>query len=160
MVDARNWCVTWENAVLGARMACIYASRRRGGSSGGSSVAGGGGDLVEVSGFVEVEGLQDRGLARNAVPSARAVDQSQAALACADLDTGGEISDPDVAMRHTLVCLAQRWIAMHEELKFHTAHLKNFTLAAAPEMLERFGVGFDSAAEMLITAGDNTDRIH
>lgn len=82
------------------------------------------------------------------------------ALACAGLDTGGEISDPDVAMRHTLSCLAQRWIALHEEIKIHTAHLKNLTQAAAPEMLERFGIGFDSAAEMLITAGDNTDRIH
>jgi transposase len=26
-------------------------------------------------------------------------------------------------------------------------------------MLERFGVGFDTAAEILITAGDNTDRV-
>ncbi len=26
-------------------------------------------------------------------------------------------------------------------------------------MLERFGIGFDTAAELLITAGDNSDRI-
>ena len=33
------------------------------------------------------------------------------------------------------------------------------TQAVAPQMLERPGVGFDSAAEMLIAAGDNSDRI-
>lgn len=82
------------------------------------------------------------------------------ALAAAQLDTVGDISDPEVAMRNTLACLALRWIALHEEIKIHTAHLKALTQAAAPEMLKRFGIGFDSAAEMLVTAGDNTDRIH
>ena len=33
------------------------------------------------------------------------------------------------------------------------------TKTAAPKMLEQFGVGFDTAAEVLIAAGDNTDRI-
>jgi transposase len=41
----------------------------------------------------------------------------------------------------------------------HSSHLKTLTKTAAPEMLERFGVGFDTTAEMLIAAGDNTDRI-
>ncbi len=81
-------------------------------------------------------------------------------LACAELDTAGDIGDPEVAMRNTLACLARRWIALHEEIKIHTAHLKTLTQAAAPDLLERFGIGFDSAAEMLVTAGDNTDRIH
>jgi transposase len=80
-------------------------------------------------------------------------------LACAELDTGGDIADPEVAARNTLACLARRWLALHEEIKVHTAHLKALTQAAAPEMLNRFGIGFDSTAEMLITAGDNADRI-
>jgi len=80
-------------------------------------------------------------------------------LACAGFDTSGDIADPDVAMRTTLACLAQRWLTLHEEIKIHTTHLKALTQAAAPEMLKRFGIGFDSTAEMLITAGDNTDRI-
>lgn len=29
----------------------------------------------------------------------------------------------------------------------------------APRLVEQFGIGFDSAAERLIAAGDNTDRI-
>lgn len=80
-------------------------------------------------------------------------------LACSSLEHAGNIADPDVAARHTLAYLANRWLALHEEIKIHSAHLKALTKAVAPQMLERPGVGFDSAAQMLITAGDNTDRI-
>lgn len=72
-------------------------------------------------------------------------------LACVEFDSTGDISDPEVAVRHTLACLAGRWLSLHEEIKFHTAHLKTVTQAAAPKMLARFGIGFDSAAEMLGT---------
>lgn len=80
-------------------------------------------------------------------------------LACAALEAGGEMSDPAVAMRHTLAAFARRWLDLHAEIKTHTRHLKVLTQAAAPAMLEAFGVGFDTAAEMLIAAGDNTDRV-
>lgn len=80
-------------------------------------------------------------------------------LACASLETAGNIADPNVAVRHTLAHLASRWLTLHEEIKVHSAHLKALTKAVAPQMLERSGVGFDSAAQMLITAGDNADRI-
>ena len=80
-------------------------------------------------------------------------------VACATLEANGDMSDPVVAMRHTLSHLAQRWLDLHEEIKVHSAHLKALTKAAAPEMLKRPGVGFDSTAELLVTAGDNTGRI-
>jgi transposase len=80
-------------------------------------------------------------------------------LACASLGPGGTMSDPDVATRHSLSHLAKRWLDLHEEITIHSAHLKALTKAAAPEMLERPGIGFDTAAEMLVTAGDNCDRI-
>lgn len=83
----------------------------------------------------------------------------QLILACAELDTNGDIADPAVAIRHSLASLARRYLDLHEEIRIHSNHLKQLTTAAAPEMLERFGVGFDTAAEMLITAGDNTNRV-
>lgn len=83
----------------------------------------------------------------------------QLILTCAALDTAGDIGDPAVAIRHSLASLARRYLDLHEEIKTHSRHLKALTKAAAPQMLERFGVGFDTAAEMLITAGDNTDRV-
>ena len=55
--------------------------------------------------------------------------------------------------------MAQRWLNLHEEIKVHSVHLQTLTKAAAPEMLKRPGVGFDSTAQLLVTVGDNTDRI-
>jgi transposase len=83
----------------------------------------------------------------------------QLVTACAALDATGDMTDPETAMRHTLVTLASRWLALHDEIKTHTVHLKTLTKAAAPQMLERFGIGFDTTAELLVAAGDNTNRI-
>ncbi len=54
----------------------------------------------------------------------------QLIVACAGLDTDGDIADPEVAMRHTLASLASRYLGLHEEIKTHTAHLKTLTKAA------------------------------
>jgi len=67
--------------------------------------------------------------------------------------------EPDVAMRHVLSSMAKRWLALHEEAKAHAASLKALTAAAAPQLVEAVGVGYDTAAQMLITAGDNANRI-
>ena len=82
-----------------------------------------------------------------------------AGLACAGLDSDGDMADPAVAIRHSLASLARRYLDLHEEIKTHSNHLKQLIAAAAPQMLERFGVGFDTAAEMLMAAGDNTNRV-
>jgi transposase len=79
--------------------------------------------------------------------------------ACAALDSSGDIADPSVAMRHVLASLARRWLELHEEIKVHSRHLKKLTKTAAPDLVAAFGIGPDIAAEMLVTAGDNTDRI-
>lgn len=79
--------------------------------------------------------------------------------ACAALPVEGSIADPAVAMNHVLVSLARRWLELHEEIKVHSRHLKTLTKTAAPDLVAAFGIGPDVAAEMLVTAGDNTDRI-
>lgn len=66
---------------------------------------------------------------------------------------------PEEAMRQVLSAMASRWLALHEEAKALAATLKALTTAAAPRLVEAVGVGYDTAAQMLITAGDNTDRI-
>lgn len=80
--------------------------------------------------------------------------------ACAELDTGGDVADPTTAMRQVLASLAQRWLELHTEIKTHTRSLEDLTRRAAPDLVDAFGIGPDTAAEMLVTAGDNTDRIH
>jgi transposase len=79
--------------------------------------------------------------------------------ACAALPADGHLADPAVAMRHVLRALAQRWLALHEEIKVHAALLKKLTKTVAPDLVAAFGIGPDIAAELLVTAGDNTDRI-
>lgn len=79
--------------------------------------------------------------------------------ACAELDTTGDVTNPAVAMRTVLASLARRWLDLHEEIKVHSRTLTDLTRSAAPDLLDAFGIGPDTAAEMLVTAGDNTDRI-
>jgi len=80
-------------------------------------------------------------------------------VACSTLEADPVVNNPTQGAKHTLSFLAKRWLGLHEEIKIHSSHLKKLTQTIAPQMLERPGVGFDSAAEMLIAAGDNTDRI-
>lgn len=68
-------------------------------------------------------------------------------------------SDPRTAMLNVLGSLARRWLQLHEEIKAHTRALEQLTARAAPRLVEAFGIGFDSAAEMLVTAGDDSGRI-
>ena len=80
-------------------------------------------------------------------------------LACAEITPATYLADPDAAMRHVLGSLARRWLDLHEEIKIHSRHLKAQTKAAVPQLVQAVGVGFDIAAEMLVTAGDNQARI-
>ncbi len=80
--------------------------------------------------------------------------------ACAALESDDEIGQPDTAMRHVLRSLARRWLELHEEIKLHSKHLKQLTKAVAPQLVAAFGIGPDIAAELLVTAGDNADRVH
>jgi transposase len=68
-------------------------------------------------------------------------------------------ADPLAAMRYLLGTLARRWLSLHEEIKTHSKLLKQATADAAPDLVDAFGIGPDVAAEMLVTAGDNTDRV-
>lgn len=80
--------------------------------------------------------------------------------ACSVLPSAGWLSDPDAAMHHVLGSLARRWLQLHEEVRIHSRHLKMLTRTIAPRLVEAVGVGLDIAAELLVTAGDNTNRVH
>lgn len=73
---------------------------------------------------------------------------------------GSHRGDAASAVRHVLAALAGRWLHLHEEVKTHTTVLKELTQAAAPNLVAAFGIGPDIAAELLVTAGTNTSRIH
>lgn len=70
-----------------------------------------------------------------------------------------DLADPAAAMRYLLGTLARQWLTLHEEIKAHFKLLDHATATAAPDLVEAFGIGPDVAAELLVTAGDNTNRV-
>lgn len=71
----------------------------------------------------------------------------------------GTIADTTASTKHALRALATRWLALSTEIEVHNGVLDSITLAAAPTLRDAFGIGPDSAAEMMIVAGDNPTRI-
>ena len=62
-------------------------------------------------------------------------------------------------VKTTAVILARRVQALDVELALIDAQIAPLVKAAAPALLDVFGVGIDTAAVLLVTAGDNPDRI-
>jgi transposase len=70
--------------------------------------------------------------------------------------------DGDPALQATktaAVILARRVQALDIELAVLDAQIEPLVKAAAPALLNVYGVGFDTAAVLLVAAGDNPDRI-
>ena len=63
------------------------------------------------------------------------------------------------ATKTTAVILARRIHVLDAELAAIDEQLGPIVKAAAPELLNIFGVGIDTAAVLLVTAGDNPERI-
>ena len=67
---------------------------------------------------------------------------------------------PENAAKRALVSVARRWRALDHEIRALDAHLKAILDTVARPLLAVYGVGYDTAAQLLITAGDNPDRLH
>jgi transposase len=78
---------------------------------------------------------------------------------CARLLPGGTIADTTASTKHALRALATRWLGLSTEIEAHDGVLDTITRGAAPTLREAFGIGPDSAAEMMIVLGDNPTRI-
>lgn len=71
----------------------------------------------------------------------------------------GAPTGPLAAARVTLKILAERWAALSAELIQLDAQLAPLLAAAAPRLLATHGVGPDTAAALLVAAGDNPERL-
>lgn len=70
-------------------------------------------------------------------------------------------SDPiSYTTQLTMRGLARRIKHIDAETKTIDAQLKRLVTQTAPSLLELHGVGLDTAASLLVTAGDNPDRLH
>jgi transposase len=79
--------------------------------------------------------------------------------ACANLPEDEDLNPVLASLKTTLRLLAKRWNALHDELRELDKQLTRLTKLAAPRLLGRFGVGPQTAATLLITAGDNPTRL-
>ena len=77
----------------------------------------------------------------------------------ASFDVATPITDPTGATKFAMRNLARRVEVLSEEIGRLEAQRDRIVDAAAPRLLELDGVGYHSAAILLIAAGDNPDRL-
>jgi transposase len=73
------------------------------------------------------------------------------------------VSQPDrmlmAGVKTALRDLARRWKALDAEIKALNRQIEALVRTAAPELVELHGVGVEIAGQVLVTVGDNPDRI-
>lgn len=91
----------------------------------------------------------------------RGLTTRQRVRACASWRPGTALpADPTSATRRALHDLACRWLVLHDEARTLEAQLFELLTATVPTLMAEPGVGPDSAAKLLIAAGQNPDRLH
>ncbi len=71
----------------------------------------------------------------------------------------GQMSDATSATKSALRSLAVRYEHLDAEIAALERELNRLVPKAAPELIARFGVGPETAGQLLVTAGDNPDRL-
>jgi transposase len=78
---------------------------------------------------------------------------------CVDLRPG-PLTTPTAVAKHTLRLLARRCRDLAVEIRALRQAIDALIAEVAPTLLDTFAVGPNSAATLLVTAGDNPDRLH
>jgi len=89
----------------------------------------------------------------------RPLDPAALVEACARLRPGADLTDPAVAVTTALRRLATRIQALNTEIAEADRELAPLVAAAAPRLVALMGVGPEVAGQLLVTAGDNPDRL-
>jgi transposase len=79
-------------------------------------------------------------------------------IACAAMRPG-PLTSTTAATKTTLRILARRWQQLQTELDQLDTQLQALVTTAAPTLLALPGVGVDTAGQLLVTAGDNPQRL-
>jgi len=69
------------------------------------------------------------------------------------------IDTPTAAARMALRSLSVRWLALNDEVAALDAHIGQLVRQAAPQLCAVWGIGPDTAASLLVAAGDNPERL-
>ena len=65
----------------------------------------------------------------------------------------------EAAYRISLKSLARRYLELHDETADLDAMISAIVDDLAPELIARNSIGYTSAAQLLLTAGDNPERL-
>jgi transposase len=71
----------------------------------------------------------------------------------------GQLDTPTTAAKYALRSLARRYTRLTEEIKGLNRELARLTVAFAPTLIDSIGIGPDTAADLLVTAGSNPERL-
>jgi transposase len=83
----------------------------------------------------------------------RGLRRAHLARACAQLA-------PTAGLSLALASLGRRWLALDDEIAALDDAITSRVRHTAPRLLERHSLGVQTTAQLLITAGDNPDRLH
>ncbi len=71
----------------------------------------------------------------------------------------GQVVTAESAVKFALRSIARRYSQLDSEVEAIDAELERLTAETAPELVQAYGIGPDTAATLLITAGDNVERV-
>jgi transposase len=145
------------------------------------SVIAGKAKAIPKSGDGPVEALRQLRVARNGAVKARTAAANQLHSLCdtapdrvrsqlrglslrkkialAERWRPGDVLSVDHASRRALLTVARRWRQLDDEIANLDAHIKTILDAIAPELLAVHGVSYETAGQLLVTAGDNPERL-
>ena len=79
---------------------------------------------------------------------------------CAAFDPDpAAVADPHTAARLALRCLSRRALQLHQEITHLDMLIEPLVRALAPSLLGALGFGIHTSAQLLITMGDNPQRV-
>ncbi|MFD0480724.1 transposase [Nonomuraea thailandensis] len=85
--------------------------------------------------------------------------KARLADACSRLRPSADLTDPAQSVKAALRHLAARYRALSAEIDAAFDQLKALIEQARPELLTVKGLGVETAAQLLVTCGDNPDRL-
>jgi transposase len=71
----------------------------------------------------------------------------------------GTANTPESAAKRAMASIARRWRALDDEIKILDRHLHVILDEIAGPLLAKHGVGYETAGQFLVTAGDNPHRL-
>jgi transposase len=71
-----------------------------------------------------------------------------------------DAADPAVASRIAIKQLARRYLQLDAEISDSDVLLDGMVAELAPQLIATFGIGTETAGQLLVTAGDNPGRVH